>query len=80
MKLLPTSVAHHRAASGAARLADSVRARRDAADARRQLRRELSSYTTPAEVNDLLALLAGSEDPMAEDIRSILTENPRRAA
>ena len=80
MKLIPTSVAHHRATSGATRLAESVRARREANGARRQLRRDLATYTTPSEVNDLLFLLAGSEDPMAEEIRSILTEYPRRAA
>jgi aerobic-type carbon monoxide dehydrogenase small subunit (CoxS/CutS family) len=61
-------------------LIESVRTRREAGSAHRQLRRELSAVTTPAEVNDLLALVAGSDDPRASEIRNILSENLGRCA
>ena len=59
---------------------ESVRARREAGAAHRQLRRELAAFTTQSEVNDLLALIAESNDPMADEIRSILTTNLLRCA
>jgi hypothetical protein len=55
-----------------------LRDRREARAARRALERELSSYTTPAETDDLLATLRGQEGPDAEEIRGILTRNRRR--
>jgi hypothetical protein len=61
-------------------LLESVRERREAGAAHRQLRRELAAVSTPTEVNDLLALLAGSDDPKADEIRLILTENLGRCA
>ena len=59
---------------------ESVRARREAGAAHRRLRRELAAFSTQAEVNDLLALIAESDDPMADEIRSILTTNLLRCA
>jgi len=59
---------------------ETVRARREASAAHRQLRRELAAFSTQAEVNDLLALIAESDDPMADEIRSILTTNLLRCA
>ena len=61
-------------------LIESVRTRREAGAAHRQLRRELSAVTTPAQVNDLLALVARSDDPKAAEIRNILSENLGRCA
>ena len=61
-------------------LIESVRTRREAGAAHRQLRRELSAVTTPAQVNDLLALVARSDDPTAAEIRDILSENLGRCA
>jgi hypothetical protein len=52
--------------------------RREARAARRALEQELSSYTTPAEMDDLLATLRGQEGPDAEEIRGILTRNRRQ--
>jgi hypothetical protein len=54
---------------------DDLREARQARAAHRTLRRELSSYKTPAEVNDLLGSLSGQEGPEVEVIRHILTQN-----
>ena len=52
-------------------LADRRRRRR--ADA--QLRRELASFTSPSEVDDMLAIFAGHDGPEAERVRGILLAN-----
>ncbi|MCW2712552.1 MAG: hypothetical protein JWP24_2746, partial [Marmoricola sp.] len=44
----------------------------------RTLRRELASYTTRADVDDLLATIEGQENAEAEMIRSILVDNLQR--
>ena len=61
---------------------DELRERRQARAAYRALERDLASYTTPAEVDDLLAALSGQDDPEAQAIRDILIGNlhRRRAA
>ena len=57
-------------------LRQSVRARwtsaREARASRRHLERELASYRRPAEVNDLLALVEGTDGDDQDAIRSIL--------
>jgi hypothetical protein len=57
---------------------DELRERREARAARRVLERELGSYTTPAEVNDLLGSLRGQNDEAVEDIRDIVLRNMLR--
>ena len=57
---------------------DELRERREARAARRTLERDLSSYTTPAEVNDLLGSLRGQNDDAVEDIRDIVLRNMLR--
>ena len=57
--------------AGSLRALREVRAERSA---NRTLRRELATYTTPAEIDDLLAGLRG-HDTDTEEIRSILLGN-----
>lgn len=56
-------------------IADELRERRRDRAARVALRRELATYNTPAEVDDLLGALPDRDDSAAEEIRSILTSN-----
>jgi hypothetical protein len=57
-------------------LRDDLRTRREAAAHRRQLRRELAAYDTPAAIEDLLvAVDRTADDPDAETIRHILHGN-----
>jgi hypothetical protein len=65
--------------SSAARLLkafrDDLREARQTRAADQALERELSSYTTMSEVNDLLGSLRSQEGPDADVIRHILTRN-----
>lgn len=61
-------------------LRDELRERRESRAAYRALEADLSTYTTPAEVDDLLAALSGEDDPEAQVIRDILIGNLRRHA
>jgi hypothetical protein len=60
------------------RLRSAVRRRLVAVAARRELRRELASYTTPVEVGDLLAAVGDKEDTASRAMRSILIGNLQR--
>jgi hypothetical protein len=57
---------------------DELRERRQARTARRTLERELASYASPAEINDLLGSLQGQDDAAAEQIRDIVLRNQLR--
>ncbi|MCW2837903.1 MAG: hypothetical protein JWQ15_2017 [Marmoricola sp.] len=57
---------------------DELSERRQKRAGYRTLRRELASYTTRADVDDLLATIEGQENAEAEMIRSILVDNLRR--
>jgi hypothetical protein len=57
---------------------DERRERREARAGRRNLERELATYTTPAEVNDLLGSLRGQDDRAVEDIRDAVLRNMLR--
>jgi hypothetical protein len=54
---------------------DDLRGRRQARATKRQLQRELATYSTRAEVDDLMALLHHQESAQAEQIRGILNRN-----
>jgi hypothetical protein len=54
---------------------DELRERRQARRDYRDLARELSSYNTRADVDDLLASIAHQEGSDAELVRRILTQN-----
>ena len=54
---------------------DELRERREARAERRGLERELASYTTPAEVNDLLGSLRGQDERAVQDIRDAVVRN-----
>jgi hypothetical protein len=54
---------------------DDLRERRQARTAQRTLREELATYTTTAEIDDLLGSVRGQEGPDADQIRDILTRN-----
>lgn len=56
---------------------DDLRRRRAARAARRTLERELATYITPAEVDDLLAAMRGHDDPENDQIRTMLTRKRR---
>jgi hypothetical protein len=51
---------------------DELRERREERAARRSLERELASYRTPAEVNDLLGLLSSQDTADADEMREVL--------
>lgn len=59
---------------------DELRERRQARAAYRALERDLASYSSPAEVDDLLAAVSGQDDAEAQAIRDILMSNLRRRA
>jgi hypothetical protein len=54
---------------------DELRERRRARAEERALERELASYVTVAEVDDLLGSLRGQDDAEVDRIRGILTRN-----
>lgn len=55
---------------------DDLRERRDARASYRHLKRELASYRTPSDIEDVLAAMDRQDDtPDAELIRGILTGN-----
>ncbi len=54
---------------------DDLRVRRQARRQQRDLVRELATYSTRAEVDDLLAVIDRHESVEAEEIRTILTRN-----
>lgn len=58
-------------------LRDERRERREARAEYLALQRELSSYRTAREVDDLLGVIAHQEGPEAQQIRDILTDNLR---
>jgi hypothetical protein len=59
---------------------DELRERREARRAYRDLARDLASYNTRAEVDDLLAALDNDQSPEAVQIRTILSSNLNRNA
>ena len=61
-------------------LRDGWQERRSARAAYRCLEADLATYTTQAEINDLLALLSGHDSVEAEQVRSILTSNLAHAS
>ena len=56
---------------------DELRERRAARAAHQTLKREMASYQTAREVNDLLGVIADQEGPEAQQIRDILLDNLR---
>lgn len=61
-------------------LRDELRERREAHAAYVTLRRELASFQTAREVDDLLGVIAHQEGPEAQQIRDILMDNLRPTA
>lgn len=57
---------------------DELRARREARARYKAMKRELASYTTPREVDDLLSAIEHQDTPEADQIRDILFANRRR--
>ena len=57
---------------------DELRERREARARYVDLKRELGSYRTPHEVNDLLGVVMNQEGPAADEIRDILLDNLRQ--
>ena len=57
---------------------DELRERRQARAARRTLERELASYNTPAQVNDLLGSMLGQDDAESAKIREVILRNQLR--
>ena len=57
---------------------DDLRERRQARAERRVLERELATYNTAAEVNDLLGSLIGQDDRAVEGIRDAIVRNQLR--
>ena len=58
-------------------LRGELRERREARASHETLKRELASYQTTREVDDLLGVLAGQDGPEAQQIRDILLDNLR---
>jgi hypothetical protein len=57
---------------------DELSRRRLAVAQTRGLRRDLATYTTPHQVDDLLAAFEGEEGPEFDTMRSILSSNLQR--
>jgi hypothetical protein len=57
---------------------DELRDRRQARASRRTLERELASYTTAAEVNDLLESLRGHDDRAVNELRDVVLRQQLR--
>lgn len=57
---------------------DELRERRQERAARRSLERELASYTSPSEVNDLLALMSDVDSTEADAMREVLLRQQMR--
>ena len=57
---------------------DELRERREARARYDALKRELASYRTTREVDDLLGVVMNQEGPEAEEIRDILLDNLRQ--
>ena len=57
---------------------DELRERRQERAARRTLERELASYTTESDINDLLGALSGQDGVGADEVREILLRNHLR--
>lgn len=57
---------------------DELRERRQARAEYRALERDLESYNTRAQVDDLLASISNAEGPGAEHVRQILARNLQR--
>ena len=56
---------------------DDLREVRQARVAEAALHRELASYTSPAEIADLLSLLRDQDGPEAQHVRDLLIDNLR---
>ena len=59
---------------------DELRERREARARYNAMKRELAAYTSPREIDDLLAVLEHHEEPEAQQIRDILVKNQRPKA
>jgi hypothetical protein len=57
---------------------DELRERRQERAARRSLERELASYTSPSEVNDLLTLMSDLDSSEADAMREVLLRQQMR--
>ena len=57
------------------RVRDDLAVRRARREASKTLRRELASYTSPAEVDELLTMIGSRDDATAEEMRTILLRN-----
>jgi hypothetical protein len=61
-----------------ATMRDELRERRQERAARRSLEHELASYTTEADVNDLLGALSNQDGAEADKVREVLLRNHLR--
>ena len=61
-------------------LRDERRERREARAHYLALQRDLASFRTPREIDDLLGVIANQDGPQAQQIRDILTDNRRATA
>jgi hypothetical protein len=59
---------------------EDLRSRREARAARKRLEAELATYTTQADINDLSAMVDGSDDADAALVREILARQQQRIA
>jgi hypothetical protein len=59
---------------------DELRERRQTRTERRSLERELSAYSTPAEIDDLLAVIENEDSLAADQVRAILGRNLQLAS
>ncbi|MGY2874077.1 hypothetical protein ACVW00_001267 [Marmoricola sp. URHA0025 HA25] len=57
---------------------DELRDRRQVRATRRTLERELATYTTASDVNDLLGSLRGQDDAAIQQIREVVLRNQLR--
>ncbi len=74
-----TTPRNHAAPSRARRLLsvvrDDLRERRESRTEQRRIERELGTYTSPSEVNDILTVLQSESGAHADRMRTMVTRN-----
>lgn len=61
-------------------LLDTMRERRESRARYAALKRDLASYRTPREIDDLLGVIRHQEGPEAQQVRDILIDNLSRTS
>ena len=76
MQTSKTTQGRHTAAHGIiASVFASLKERHEARTAERNFRREIETFSSPSQINDVLAMLANRDDSQSRAMRDILARN-----